>query len=116
VGSALPQELVLSDSERRNLGVEGGLQIVSLLGPLLKHARPLLSLALPSLRPLERRAEPSVVVADDVHLRLPVGRQGAHLLQVCPRLPQRLIPVYEGRADPLESGGVRRVLPCALMG
>jgi hypothetical protein len=50
-GSTLPQELVLSSGERRELGVEGALQIVSLLGPLLERARPLLSLALPSLRP-----------------------------------------------------------------
>jgi hypothetical protein len=61
-GSTLPQELVLSGGERRDLDVEGGLQIVGLLGPLLERARPLLSLALPSLRPLERRAELPVVV------------------------------------------------------
>jgi hypothetical protein len=113
-GSALPQELVLSDGERRDLGVEGGLQVIGLLGPLLERA-PAPSLALSNLRPLERRAEPPVVVANDGHLRLPVGRQGAHLLQVRPRLPQRLIPLDEGCADPLEGGGVRRVLPCALM-
>jgi hypothetical protein len=59
--------------------------------------------------------ELQVVVADTGHLRLPVARQGAHLLQVRPRLPQRLIPVDEGRANLLESGGARRVLPCALM-
>jgi hypothetical protein len=114
-GSTLPKELVLSGGERRDLGVEGGLQIVGLLGLLLERARPLLSLALPSLRPLELRAELPVVVADAGHLRLPVGRQGARLLQVRPCLPQRLIPVDEGRADPLEGGGARRVLPRALM-
>jgi hypothetical protein len=78
-------------------------------------ARPLLRLALLSLRPLERRAEPPVVAADAGHLRLPVGRQGARLLQVRARPLQRLIPVDEGCADPLEAGGVRRVLPCALV-
>jgi hypothetical protein len=114
-GSALPQELVLSDGERRDLGVEGGLQVVSLLGPLLERARLLLSLALLRLRPLERRAELPVLVAGTGHLRLPVGRQRAHLLQVRARLPQRLIPVDEGCADPLEARGSRRVLPCALM-
>jgi hypothetical protein len=111
----LLQELVLRNGERRDLGVEGGLQIVGLLGLLLERARPLLSLALLSLRPPEQRVELQVVIADDGHLRLPVGRQGARLLQVHPRLPQRLIPVDEGCANPLESGGVRRVLPCALM-
>jgi hypothetical protein len=72
-GVALLQEPVLRDSERRSLGVEGGLQIVGLLGLLLKHARPLLSLALLSLRPPEQRVELQVVVADAGHLRLPVG-------------------------------------------
>jgi hypothetical protein len=114
-GGTLLQELFLCDGERRNLGVEGGLQIVGLLGLLLEHARPLLSLALLSLRPPEQRVELQVVVADADHLRLPVGRQGAHLLQVRPRLPQRLIPVDEGQADLLEGGGLRRVLPFALM-
>jgi hypothetical protein len=52
-GGALLQKLLLSDGERRDLGVEGGLQVVSLLGPLLKHARPLLGLALLRLCPLE---------------------------------------------------------------
>jgi hypothetical protein len=50
---ALLQELVLSYGERRDLGVEGGLQAVGLLDPLLKRARPLLGLALLRLRPLE---------------------------------------------------------------
>jgi hypothetical protein len=84
---ALLQELVLRDGERRNLGVEGGLQIVGLLGLLLERARPLLSLALLSLRPPEQRMELQVVVADGDHLRLPVGHQGAHPLQVRLRLP-----------------------------
>jgi hypothetical protein len=51
---ALLQELLLSDDERRGLGVEGVLQVVGLPGPLLQPARPLLSLALLRLRPLER--------------------------------------------------------------
>jgi hypothetical protein len=53
-GSALLQELLLSDGERRGLSVEGGLQIIGLLGPLLQPARPLLSLTLLHLRPLKR--------------------------------------------------------------
>jgi hypothetical protein len=114
-GGTLLQELVLHDGERRNLGVEGGLQIVVLLGLLLERTRTLLSLALLSLRPREQRVELQVVVVDAGHLCLPVGRQGAHLLQVRPRLPQRLVPVDEGRANLLEGGGQRRVLPCALM-
>jgi hypothetical protein len=114
-GGALLQELALSGGERRDLGVQGGPQVVGLLGLLLERARPLLSLALLSLRLLERRVEPPVVAADAGHLCLPVGRQGARILQVRPRLLQRLIPVDEGRADPLEAGGVRWVLPCALV-
>jgi hypothetical protein len=114
-GGTLLQELVLRNGERRGLGVKGGPQIVGLLGLLLERARPLLNLALLSLCPPERRVELQVVVADAGHLRLPVGRQGARLLQVRPRLPQRLIPVDEGYANPLEGGGVRRVLPCAFM-
>jgi hypothetical protein len=114
-GGTLLQELVLRDGERRGLGVEGGLRVVGLLGLLLERARPLLGLALLSLRPLERLVELPVVVTDASHLCLPVGRQGTHLLQVRPRLPQRLIPVDESCADPLEAGGVRRVLPCALI-
>jgi hypothetical protein len=114
-GGALLQELALSGGERRNLGVEGGSQVVGLLGLLLERARSLLGLALLSLRLLERRVEPPVVAADAGHLRLPVGRQGARVLQVRPRTLQRLIPIDEGRADPLEAGGVRRVLPCALV-
>jgi hypothetical protein len=114
-GGTLLQEPVLRDGERRNLGVEGGLQLVGLLGPLLGRARPLLSLALLGLRPPEQRMELQVVAADGGHLRLPVGRQGAHPLQVSPRLLQRLIPIDEGRANPLEGGGVHRVLPFALL-
>jgi hypothetical protein len=53
-GGALLQEPLLSDDEGRGLGVEGGLQVVSLLGPLLQLARPLLSPALLRLRPLKR--------------------------------------------------------------
>jgi hypothetical protein len=54
VGGALLQEPLLCDDEGRGLGVEGSLQVVSLLGPLLQLARPLLSLALLRLRPLKR--------------------------------------------------------------
>jgi hypothetical protein len=53
-GGTLLQELVLGSSERRNLGVEGGPQVIGLLGLLLERARPLLGLALLSLRLLER--------------------------------------------------------------
>jgi hypothetical protein len=113
-GGALLLKLLLSDGERRDLGVEGGLQVASLLGPLLQPARPLLGLALLRLHPLERRAEPPVLAADGGHLRLPVGCQRPHLLQVRARLPQRLITVDEGRADPLEARAARRVLPRAL--
>jgi hypothetical protein len=56
-GGTLLQELVLRDGERRNLGFEGGLQIVGLLGLLLERTRPLLSLALLSLRRPEQRVE-----------------------------------------------------------
>jgi hypothetical protein len=52
-GGALLQELLLSGDESRGLGVEGGLQVVGLLGPLLQPVRPLLSLALLRLRPLK---------------------------------------------------------------
>jgi hypothetical protein len=114
-GGTLLQELVLRGGERRSLGVEGGLQIVGLLGLLFKRARPLFSLVPLGPRPPEQRMEPQVVAADGDHLRLPVGRQGARPLQVHPRLPQRLIPVDEGRANPFEGGGARRVLPLALL-
>jgi hypothetical protein len=114
-GGTLLQELVLRDSERRSLGIEGGLQIVGLLGLLLERARPLLSLALLSPRLPEQRMELQVVAADGDHLRLPVGRQGARPLQVRLRLSQRLVPVDEGRANPFEGGGAHRVLPFTLL-
>jgi hypothetical protein len=53
-GGALLQEPLLCDDEGRGLGVEGGLQVVGLHGPLLQPARPLLGLALLRLRPLKR--------------------------------------------------------------
>jgi hypothetical protein len=53
-GGTLLQEPLLSGDEGRGLGVEGGLQVVGLLGALLQPARPLLSLALLRLRPLKR--------------------------------------------------------------
>jgi hypothetical protein len=56
-GGTLLQELVVRNGERRDLGVEGGLQIVGLLGLLLERARPFLSLALLSLRTPEQRVE-----------------------------------------------------------
>jgi hypothetical protein len=59
--------------------------------------------------------ELQVVVTDGGHLHLPVGRLGTRPLQVSPRLPQRLIPIDEGRANPLEGGGAHRVLPFALL-
>jgi hypothetical protein len=73
-GGVLPQELVLSGSERRGLGVKGSPQVVGLLGLRLERACPLLGLALLSLRLLERRVEPPIVATDAGHLRLPVGR------------------------------------------
>jgi hypothetical protein len=114
-GGTLLQEPVLRDGERSDLGVEGGLQLVGLLGPLLGRARPLLSLALLGLRLQEPRADLLVLGPDGGHLRLPVGCQRVHSLQVRPRLPQRLIPVNEGRANPLEGGGARRGLPLSLL-
>jgi hypothetical protein len=115
VGGALLQEPVLRDGERTNLGVEGGIQLVSLLGPLLGRARPLLSLALPGLCLQEPRADHLVLDPDGGHLRLPVGGQRAHPLQIRPRLPQCLIPVDEGWANPLEGGGAHRGLPLTLL-
>jgi hypothetical protein len=50
-GGTLLQKLILRDGERRHLGVEGGLQLVGLLGPLLGRVRSLLGLALLGLRP-----------------------------------------------------------------
>jgi hypothetical protein len=52
-GGALLQELALSGGKRHDLGVEGGPQVVGLLSLLLERARPLLGLALLSLRLLE---------------------------------------------------------------
>jgi hypothetical protein len=74
-------ELLLYRGKRGDLGVEGGLQLVGLLGLLLGFARPPLGLALLGLRLPEPRAELPVLGPDGPHLRLPVGRHGAHLLQ-----------------------------------
>jgi hypothetical protein len=73
-GGTLLPELVLRRGERSDLGVEGGLQLVGLLGLLLSCACPLLSLALLGLRLLEPRAELPIVSPDGAHLCLPVGR------------------------------------------
>jgi hypothetical protein len=100
-GDMLLQEPILRDHERSNLGVEGGLQLVGLLGPLLSRARPLLSLAVLGLRLQKPRTDPLVLGPDGGHLRLPVGGQRAHPLQIRPHLPQRLISVDEGCANPL---------------
>jgi hypothetical protein len=81
-GGVLLLKSLLGDGERRNLGVEGSLQIVGLLGTLLQPACPLLGPALLRLRPLERRTELPVLAANIGHLRLPVGGQRPHLLQV----------------------------------
>jgi hypothetical protein len=67
-GGTLLQELVLRGGERRSLGVEGGLQIVGLLGLLFERARPLLSLVPLGSRPPEQRMELQVVAADGDHL------------------------------------------------
>jgi hypothetical protein len=48
---------------------------------------------------------------DGSHLRLPVDGQRPRLLQVRARMPQRLIKIDEGCADPLEARAARRVLP-----
>jgi hypothetical protein len=109
------QELVLRGGERSNLGVEGGLQLVGLLSLLLSRARLLLGLALLGLRLPEPRADLLIVGPDGAYLRLPVGCQHAHPLQIPPCLVQQLIPIDEGRANPLEGGGARRVLPFALL-
>jgi hypothetical protein len=86
-GDALLLELLFSGDEGRGLGVEGGPQVVGLLGALLQPARPLLSLTLLRLRPLERRAELPGFGASRGHLRLPVGGQRPRLLQVRARVP-----------------------------
>jgi hypothetical protein len=110
-GGALLQKPLLGDGERRGLGVVGGLQVVSRLGPLFQPARPLLSMALLRLRPLERRAEHPSFSASGGHFRLPVGGQRPRLLQVRARIPQRLVTVDEGCTDPLEARAAHRVLP-----
>jgi hypothetical protein len=51
---------------------------------------------------------------DGDHLRLPVRRHGACPLQVPSRLLQRLVPVNEGRTNPLNGEGARRGLPLQL--
>jgi hypothetical protein len=109
-GDALLLELLLSGDEGRGLGVEGCSQVISLLGALLQPPRPLLSLALLRLRTLERRAELPGLGASGGHLRLPGGGQRPRLVQVLTRVPQRLVAIDEGRADPLEA----RVTRCAL--
>jgi hypothetical protein len=85
-GGTLLLKLVLRCGERSDLGVEGGLQLVGLLGLLLSRTRALLSLALLGLRLPEPRADLLVVGPDGAHLRLPVGCQRAHPLQTPPRL------------------------------
>jgi hypothetical protein len=52
-----------------------------------------------------------VLSPDGDHLRLLVSHHGARPLQVPSRLLQRLVPVDEGRANPLNAGGARRGLP-----
>jgi hypothetical protein len=113
-GGALPKEPLLSGDEGRGLGVESGLQVVGLLGPMLQPARPLLSLAQLRLRPLKRRTKLPALAADVSHLRLPVGGQRPRLLQVRARMPQRLITIDESYADPLEARAARPVLPRVL--
>jgi hypothetical protein len=98
-------ELVLRRGERSDLGVEGGLQLVGLIGLLLSCPRPLLGPALLGLRLLEPCAELLVLGPDGPHLRLPILRHGAHLLHIPPRLLQRLIPIDEGCANPFKGGG-----------
>jgi hypothetical protein len=56
---------------------------------------------------MEPRAELLIVAPDGAHLRFPVDGQGARPLQIPPRLLQRLIPIDEGCANPLEGGGTR---------
>jgi hypothetical protein len=88
-------ELLLRRDKRGDLGVEGGPQLVDLLGLLLSRACPLLGLALLGLRLLEPCAELLVVRADGHNLRFPVRRHSAHLLHIPLRLLQRLIPIDE---------------------
>jgi hypothetical protein len=115
-GGTLLPELVLRRGERGDLGVEGGLQLVGLLGLLLGCPRPLLGPALLGLRLLEPRVELPVLGPDGPHLRLPVRRHSVHLLHTPPppRLLQRLIPIDEGCANPLKDGGTRRGLTLVL--
>jgi hypothetical protein len=113
-GGTLLPELLLRYDDRGGLGGEGGLQLLGLLGPLLGHPRPLLSLVSPGPRLLELRAVLSVLSPDRDHLRLPVSRHGARPLQVPSRLLQRLVLVDEGRANRLNGVGARCGLPLQL--
>jgi hypothetical protein len=81
-GSALLQELLLSDGERRDLGVEGRPSSRRPPWPAAPARVPAPRPGAAAPTPLERRAEPPVLAADAGHLRLPVGRHRAHLLQV----------------------------------
>jgi hypothetical protein len=107
-------ELILHRGEHRDLGVEGGLQLVDLLGLLLGCPRPLLGPALLGLRLLEPGTELLVVGPDGPHLRLPVRRHDAHLLHIPMCLLQRLIPIDEGCANPVKGGGTRHGLTLVL--
>jgi hypothetical protein len=120
-GGTLLPKLFLHCGERGDLGGEGGLQFLGLLGPLLGLLGPLLGLpclllgpALLGQRLQEPRADLLVLGPDRRHLRLPIGRHGAHLLQIPPRLLQLLILVNEGCANPLDGGGTRCSLPLLL--
>jgi hypothetical protein len=79
-GGTLLPELLLRCGDRGDLGGEGGLQLVGLLGLLLGFAHPLLDSALLGLRLPEPCAELPVLGPDGPHLRLLVRRHGAHLL------------------------------------
>jgi hypothetical protein len=113
-GGTLLPELLLHYDDRGGLGGEGRLQLLCLLGPLLGLPRPLLGLALLGLCLFELHAVPPAFSPDRDHLLLPVSRHGPRPLQVLPRLLQRLVPVNEGRADPLNGGSARRGLPLQL--
>jgi hypothetical protein len=113
-GGTLLPELLLHCDDRSGLGGEGGLQLLGLLGPLLGLPRPLLGLASPGQRLLELRAVLPALSPDGDHLRLLVCRYGARPLQVPSRLLQRLVPVDEGCANPLNGRGARRGLPLQL--